>query len=173
MAEHSSDQSLPTPELASAIARQEATLQLQLDWIRAVDCKTPVVIGVATAMLAVTGALSPAPANITWVTGVLIIAAILPVLVCIGWCIASTFPQTTGPRGSMIFFGGIAAMAASEYSKAIGGRSDAEYLEDLNAQCHRNAEIAADKYKAVRHAMAWLFVSLLPWVATCSVLYKG
>ena len=163
----------PPPDLLTVISRQETVLQHQLDWIRAVDSKTPVVIGVATAMLAVTGALSPAPTNVTWITGLLMAAGSLPLLVSIAWSAAATFPQTTGPRGSMIFFGGIASMTNTEYAKAVAGRSDVQHLEDLNAQCHRNAQIATAKYRAVRHAMGWLFVSTPLWLAACYLLYKG
>jgi hypothetical protein len=173
MTEQPKPQPPPSPDLPAVIARQEAVLQHQLDWIRAVDSKTPVVIGVATAMLAVTGALSPAPANVTWVTGVLMAVGSLPLLGSIAWSAAATFPQTTGPRGSMIFFGGIASLTNTDYAKAVAGRSDAQHLDDLNAQCHRNAQIATAKYRAVRHAMGWLFVSTPLWLAACYFLYKG
>jgi hypothetical protein len=163
----------PSPDLPAAIERQEAVLQHQLDWIRAVDSKTPVVIGMATAMLAVTGAVSPAPGNLTWGTGLLMAVGGLPLLVAIAWSAAATFPQTSGPRGSMIFFGGIASLTYGEYSKAVSDRSDAQYLADLNAQCYRNAEIATAKYKAVRKAMAWLFLSTPLWLVACYFLYKG
>jgi len=173
MSEQPKAQHPSPPDLLAVISRQETVLQHQLDWIRAVDSKTPVVIGVATAMLAVTGALSPAPTNVTWITGLLMAAGSVPLLVSIAWSAAATFPQTTGPRGSMIFFGGIASMTNTEYAKAVAGRSDVQYLEDVNAQCHRNAQIATAKYKAVRHAMGWLFVSTPVWLASCYLLYKG
>lgn len=159
--------------MPAVIARQESVLQHQLDWIRAVDSKTPVVIGVATAMLAVTGALSPAPADVTLGTAVLMAVGSFPLLGSIAWSAAATFPQTSGPPGSMIFFGGIASMTNTEYANAVAGRSDSQHLEDLNAQCHRNAQIATAKYKAVRHAMGWLLVSTPLWLVACYFLYKG
>jgi hypothetical protein len=155
------------------IERQEATLERLLEWIRAVDGKIPIVIGFATAMLAVTGALSPKPTTLTWGTGLLMAIGSLPLVVSLCFCAAAISPRLTGPHGSMIYFGGIAALTRAKYGVAILGRSDAEYLDDLIDQCHRNAKIAEAKYSAVRMALLWLFLGTPGWLISGYLLYNG
>lgn len=163
---------VPSAE-STAIEIQESNLDRQLEWIRAVDAKVPTVIGIATTMLAVTGALSPQPENLSWESGLWMALASIPLLVCLVFCAAATFPKTKGPAGSLIYFGGICERSHSEYSNAVSQRSDSEYLDDLNQQCHRNAELAKAKYAALQWAMRCLFVGTAFWLVGCYMLYKG
>lgn len=64
-------------------------------------------------------------------------------------------------------------MTAIQYDAAVKGRSDRKYLEDLILQTHRNAQIATAKYRAVRHAMGWLFAGTPIWLVACYGLYQG
>jgi hypothetical protein len=160
-------------DLTRIIAQQEASLDRQLEWVRAVDSKTPIVVGLATTMLAVLGALSPAPMNLNCGTGLVMAFGGLPLVGCLCWCAAATFPHTSGPDGSMIYFGGICKVAPEEYGKKISAQTDAEYLVDLNAQCYRNAQIAVAKYRAVQRALLWLFIAMPAWLVASYLLYKG
>src|SRR5262245_13954557 len=73
--------------MADAIAREEATLSRQLEWIKAVDAKTPIIIGIDLALLAATAALAPKPNNIDPLPWVYVAMSSLPVLVCLICCI--------------------------------------------------------------------------------------
>lgn len=155
------------------IARQEVCLNRQLEWIRAIDSKVPIVIGLATAMLALVGAVSPAPMALSWGTGVLMAIGSLPLVACLWWCAAATFPHTRGPSGSRIYFRGIAETPYATYAREMCSRSPSDHLADLNTQCHRNAQIAAAKYKAVQLALLSLFAATPIWLVACYLLYKG
>lgn len=156
-----------------AIERQERILDLQLQWIGAVDGKTPIVIGMATAMLAALAAVAPARTDMTWLAGLLLLVGGAPLAVSLFYCMKATSPQTDGPPGSMIFFGGIANLALSQYCEQVEARSKAEHLNDLCRQSHRNAQIASAKFASIQKAMRWLFAGTGLWLVTGYFLYKG
>ncbi len=171
------DTQTPAPEspldLKESIERQDASLARQLDWIRAVDGKTPIIIGIDTAMLAAIVAIAAEPTKFTAMAGLMVVLGSGAVIISLVCCIAATFPRTDGPEGSLIYFGSINNQRLDQYDEAIRQRSDAEYLTDLNAQCHRNAQIAASKYAAVTNAMMWLFIALPLWLIAGYMLYQG
>ena len=151
------------------IQREENTLSRLLEWVRAIDSKVPVVMAIATGMLGVLAAIAPAPKKeLTSLAVLWIGVGAAPLLMSLGLCAMATFPQTGGPPGSLIYFGGIASHPQRVYSQAVLERSDQEYLEDLLGQCHRNAEIAKGKYKFVRWALIWLLAGVRPgsWHST-------
>lgn len=160
-------------KLEEAIARQERVLDLQLAWIGAVDGKTPIVIGMATAMLAALFAVAPGHSSITVqdVAWLMIGAPLL--LACLYNCMRATSPQTDGPAGSMIFFGSISELPLSQYCEKVELRSKEDHLNDLCRQAHRNACIATKKFRSVQTAMKCLFWGTGPWLIACYFLYKG
>lgn len=64
-------------------------------------------------------------------------------------------------------------MLPNAFAQAFVNQTDTGYLADLNAQCHRNAQIASTKYRAVQSGMKWLFVSVPLWLLACYFLYKA
>lgn len=163
----------PPADPLAAIERQEASLARQLDWIRAVDGKVPVLIGIDTAMVAAIAAIAPEPGRFTALAGLMVVLGSGAVIISLICCITATFPRTDGPEGSLIFFGEICKRPLEAYDRAIRERTDADYLADLNAQCHRNAQVAASKYAAVANAMMWLFIALPLWLIAGYMLYQG
>jgi hypothetical protein len=161
------------PRLDAEIASAESTLARLLEWIRAVDTKTPVVMAIATGMLGVVAALTPEPKELTAGIVTWMLIGVSPLLVTLALCALATFPQTTGPPGSLVYFGGIATRSLSEYVAAIRSRSKTAHLEDLLHQCHRNAEIAATKYRNVRRALFWLVAAIPAWLGTIYGLTRG
>lgn len=159
--------------LDEAIARQERVLDLQLAWIAAVDGKTPIVIGMATAMLAALFAVAPGHSTVTVQDGAWLVAGAPLLIACLYNCMRATSPQTDGPVGSMIFFGGIADLPLSQYCEKVGRREKEEHLNDLCRQVHRNACIASHKFRSVQTAMKCLFWGTGPWLVACYFLYKG
>lgn len=152
---------------------QTAELARLLDWVRAVDAKVPVLTAISCAIIASVAAVAPAADKLTWSTVLLIAAGVVPQFASLVCCALATFPQTRGPAGSLIFFGGVAGRSAEQYRKDVSALTPSAYLADLTAQCHRNAEIAALKYRRVRSATAWLFLGIGPWVLALYLLYKG
>ena len=165
---------LPSDESGGWIVEaQTAELARLLDWVRAVDAKVPVLTAISCATVAAVAAVAPAADKLTWINMVVIVIGVLPQFASLLYCALATLPQTHGPTGSLIFFGGIAARSAEQYRKDVSALTPSAYLADLTAQCHRNAEIAALKYRRVRIATAWLFAGIVPWVLALYLLYKG
>ncbi len=98
-------------------------------------------------------------------------AAVLGVASVIFLSFAS-FPRTEGPKGSLIYFGGIAQRAADQFRQTMLDLTTEAYLEDLAAQCHRNAEIATRKFAWVQRAMICLYLSVVPWALALWLLYN-
>lgn len=153
-------------ELNRTIERQEACLSRQLEWIRSVDSKTPTIIGLCLAMLAVIAAIAPPTCEANTLDWLFTVASSAPLVASLVYCCLATRPITKGPSGSLIYFGGIADLQSEVYSRLVMQRRCSEYLNDLNLQCHRNAQIASIKFAAVRKATTWMLVSAPIWLAT-------
>ena len=152
---------------------QTVELARLLDWVRAVDAKVPVLTAISCTIVASLATVAPAPAQLTWSAVAVIAAGVAPQFASLVYCALATFPQTRGPVGSLIFFGGIAARSTEQYRRDVLALTPSAYLADITAQCHRNAEIAALKYRRVRSATAWLFAGIMPWLYALYLLYKG
>jgi hypothetical protein len=152
---------------------QTAELARLLDWVRAVDAKVPVLTAISCAIVASVATIAPAADRLTLPTLGVIAAGVVPQFVSLAYCALATFPQTKGPTGSLIFFGGIAERSADQYRKEVDALTSSKHLADLTAQCHRNAEIAAIKYRRLRGATAWLFLGIVPWMLALYILYEG
>lgn len=151
----------------------ESELTRLLEWVRAAESRLAFVLPLSTAML---GALAVfVPSNFVWSVFLAIVsfvAALFLVLSIIFAAIAS-FPRTTGPEGSLIYFGGIDDLGLERFSSAIASLTRDEYVNDLITQCHRNAQIAQRKYVWVQRAMACLFISSSPWLISLFFLYTS
>lgn len=152
----------------------ENNLARQLMWIGAAESKVSFVFAVNTAMLGVLAAVSPKSAC-NWEVATVIITALAAI-----FCLASllslsfaSFPNTTGPKGSLIYFGGVTQRDSQQYHEAVSGMSAEAYIEDLSAQCHRNAEIAGLKYTWVRRSLILLYLAVIPWGLSIYLLYAG
>lgn len=151
----------------------ERDLERLLGWVRSAESRLALVLPLSTTMLGALCVLAPeaskwsVPGGIfTSIAGLLLAGSIV--------CSAlASFPRTSGPKGSLIFFGGIAETELEQYSKAVRKRTDEEYLIDLEAQCHRNAKIAQRKYYWVQWSMGAMFAGALPWVIALYLLYSG
>lgn len=150
----------------------ESELGRLLSWISAADAKTSTIFAFATVMLGVLAALVPSAQE--WVAGTAAWAAIAAVFLVVSLILSTfaAFPRTTGPKGSMVYFQGIASRKADDFSATVEKMTSTEYLEDLARQCHRNAEIAAAKYTWVRRAMIALYLGVIPWLVAVYHLYQ-
>jgi hypothetical protein len=148
-------------------------LALNLGWIVSADSKVGPIFAIDTAMLGTIAAL--APANGEWASSQIVATTLaggllLASLICLA---ASVFPRLSGPKGSAFFFGGIAEMDRDKYVKHLLDSPVNDLMEDLVRQCHRNAEIAQKKYSWIKWSMILLFLSVLPWLVTVTLLYAA
>jgi hypothetical protein len=147
----------------------------QLAWIAAADVKVGVIVAVQTALVGALAAAftSSSPEERTaWVYLWSVLSGSSSAIAVL--CAAmATFPTTTGPARSLIFFARICDVAPADYADRLKQATDEDLADDLCAQIHRNAEIAKDKYVWVSKAMAWSFGGALPWAIAIAMLVKN
>ena len=146
-------------------------LKLQLEWVRAADAKVTALFAVNTAMLGIITAL--AKSHKVWAISEAVFVALssIPLLVSVVSLAFVLFPRLDGPRGSSIFFGGIAAQDQERYVENMVNNDSESLNRDFAYQIHRNAEIALAKYKFVKYAFVATFTSLPFWLAAIYDLY--
>ena len=149
----------------------EANLTRLLGWIVAVDSRLSTVLAIDTAMLGVLAAMTPPFSG--WTVPPAIIASLSALFLAASVLFLSfaSFPRTSGPHGSLVYFGGIVGHEANQYRRLISEMTASQYIDDLANQCHRNAEIVDKKFKWIKWAMSSLLLSLLPWALSVYLLY--
>lgn len=151
----------------------ENSLGRLLHWIAAADAKIAPILAIDTAMIGFLAALSSK--SIEW-TPIRCISASTAAFFLVGslaMLFFAAFPRTTGPKGSLLFFGGITGYGLSAYKSKVQELKIDQYFEDLAAQCYRNAEIANAKFKWLRLSMRALFVAAPFWIVAVYALYGG
>ena len=150
----------------------ESTLTKQLHWINVADSKVAFYFAVSTTMLGVLAAKAPARAA-DWTTAPAIFASLALALELTALLFLSfaSFPRTTGPKSSLLFFGGITQRSLDQYKRTVRSLGSEAYIDDLSEQCHRNAEIAAKKFSWVQRASICAYLSVLPWALSLWLLY--
>ena len=160
-------------ETTERIRFLEANLGRQLSWISAADSRSTLAFALNTGMLGVLAAVSPKQAT-AWCVAPAIFASFavalaLASLICLTF---ASFPRVAGPRGSLVFFEGIAQRTAAQFKEAVTTLSDESYIDDLVNQCHRNAEIASRKFSWVQRAFICLYLAVPTWGVAVFLLYN-
>lgn len=152
----------------------EKNLARQLAWIAVADSKISFVFAIDMALLGVLAALSPKQAA-DWTVATAVFGALAAVACGASLALLSvaSFPRTRGPKGSLLFFGGISKRDSSQFKESACELTTEAYLDDLCAQCHRNAEIAESKFAWVQRALLALYLSIAPWAVAVYLLYAG
>ena len=160
-------------EIKERMALLEANLTRQLQWIAWSDTKSGFIFTVTAAMVGLLAAVSPADITL-WTTPQAIFATftVAPAAAAFIFLSFATFPRTDGPKGSLIYCGGIAQRDLGQFRKEILAASAEGYAEDLVAQCHRNSVIACEKFKWVQRAMIALYLTIGPWALAVWLLYS-
>ena len=151
--------------------RLERDLERLLAWSRTAESRLSLVLPLATTMLGALAVLAPSAKKWPTVAAICTAVAALLLILSIGFATAASFPRTDGPKGSVLYFGGIADKDEGQYGEAVRTQSSEEYVSDLVAQCHRNAVIAKAKYVWVQRSMGALVASALPWALGLFLLY--
>lgn len=149
-------------------------LERNLSWIAQAEVKVGVIVTIDMAMLgglaAAFSTLKSGERTASVCLGTLIAA--VPITIAILCAAMSILPRVSGPPHSFLFFGRIAQMDKADYSAKLRQATDGELLNDLTAQIHRNAEIAASKFAWVRRSMWCSFLSVIPWISAIAILVK-
>lgn len=153
------------------IENANKTLSRQLLWVSAADSKVPSTFAINAAMLGVLAALIPPIANWTIpgtivpaLSGILLLASMFSLAL-------ATFPRLTGPKESLIYFGGIITRNENLYVQEMRNVTDDILVEDILKQVYINAEIAQSKFSCVKWAMIQTFVSFPLWLIAIWCLY--
>jgi len=159
-------------ETRDRIRLMEISMERLLKTNYGADTKVATLVGMNTTMLAVLAALVTRQDFVSvWLGGLAILAA-LGLLFGLLFLSLSSFPRTSRPARSVVFFGAISAVDTATYAERVKAITDEEYLDDLLDQCHRTSAIATQKFRWIRRAqMAW-YVSILPWLMTVYLLYQ-
>jgi hypothetical protein len=152
--------------LTEQIAFAEKNLDRLLQWISRVDSKVSVLLGMHTGMLGIVASLAPEPHEWKWFMLLSFVAT--AVLLGTGFVLISfaSYPRTTGPSKSLLFFGSIAGNSFNEFNQCWSSRTTQQHLGDLLEQCHRNSEIIDRKFKYLKNAYRTMMLAMLPWAIT-------
>jgi hypothetical protein len=159
-------------QLITTIERAEEELSRVLEWIRSGDSRLRFVLPLAITMLGVISALIPSPSSWTLLGGISASFAVFFLGLSVVFCAFSSFPRTSGPLGSMIYFGGIITRDLKQFDSEFRSMTNEQYLTDLLNQIHRNAQIAQAKFTWLQRSIACLFFSLVPWVVGLYEFYS-
>ncbi len=155
------------------IKLMEASMERLLRTNNGADSKVSTLMGMNTTMLAVLAALVTRQQSVS--AGLIVVAAVSAAGLLLGlfFLSLSSFPRTSMPARSIVFFGAIASLDAGSFHARVCGVTDMEYLDDLIDQCYRMSQIATQKFNWIRRAqMAW-YASILPWLWTVYALYHS
>jgi len=150
-----------TPDDKRLIA--EASLERQLSWIRAVENKLTVLVAIDAGLLGLLATITPSRSELSSLSSLFTFLTSASLVGSFACCALASYPRLKTPNLSLLFFGTISAFSREEYSDKFESVSAQQYLRDLLAQVHRNAEIAAYKYKLVGRANVGLLAGIAFW----------
>jgi hypothetical protein len=161
-------------EQKNRIALLEANLARQLQWISWSDAKSAFIFTLAAAMVGLLAAVAP-NRSAEWSTPQAVSASFAVAACTAAFLFLSfaAFPRTNGPKGSMVYCGGIAQREQSQFCQDISTVPAEDYARDLAAQCHRNAIIACEKFKWIQRALIALYSAVAPWAIAVWLLYSA
>ena len=143
-----------------------------LAWVQSVESRMGWVLPLSTAMLGAMAILAPTFSKWTIFPAIMTTFAVVFLILSVVFSALSSFPRTTGTKGSLIYFGGIVTKDLEQYDNDIRGLSKDDYINDLIRQCHRNAQIAERKHAWIQRALGSLFIASGPWVVSIYLLYS-
>jgi hypothetical protein len=155
------------------VRMMELSIERLIKQNNAADTKVATLVGMNTTMLAVLAALITShEISSGWLIGLVVLSA-AGLLMGLLFLSLSSFPRTSRPAKSIIFFGAISSMDPSEYTQRVRTVTNDEYIDDLADQCHRTAVIATEKFRWIKRAQLAWYGSLTPWLLTVYMLFKG
>lgn len=153
------------------VKRVEVQLDRLIGWVRASETRIAFIVPLATAMLGGLAVNLPTVQQWTIPASLSVSFSLIPLALSLVFVAFASFPRTKGPKGSVVYFGGIAARELDQYKASVREISKEQYVEDLLNQCHRNAQIAEQKYAWIQRSMLCLFVATPSWIIALIVFY--
>jgi len=161
-------------DVSDRLATAQWVLERHLAWIAAAEVKVGAVVAIDTGLLAGLAAAygaSDASTRTAWAYFFAGFAAVGTVAALVCAAIALK-PRIGGPISSLLFFGRIQELSLPEFQSQFSHASAEELLKDWTAQIHRNAEIAAAKYKWVGLSIRFSFAAASPWIVSIIMFIK-
>lgn len=149
----------------------EKILSFQLEWIKNADSKVSPLFAIDIAMTGIIVALIKALPAWTIPTAIFSSLTLIPIVLSIIFLALSMFPRLRGPKGSIIFFGGITQRSVESYIEEVKNVSTEKYETDLLMQAYRNAEIAETKFRFITYSFIATFISVPFWGVSIYLLY--
>jgi hypothetical protein len=159
--------------LAEKIDLLDKTLNRILGAIGSADAKVAQLFAISTGMLGFEATVVAKINCFVWYEYVIVAISALPLLFCLFSLFMVLYPRLSGPSVSILYFNKIAMSDGGCYKNRIDGLKDDELFDDYARQCHRNAEIARDKYAWLRKANLALFLSTIPWLVVVLLGYSA
>lgn len=163
----------PPSKLSEQLDMAERILARNLVWISAADSKATLIFTIDAAMLAVVAALVPGATTWRVIPAVVASLASLAIMGSVGCLAAALFPRLDGPKNSIVFFGTAINLGETEFITRIREGITEKLVTDVATQAYRNAEIAAAKFRHVKHAQVLLFGAAIPWLVAVALLYAA
>lgn len=148
-------------------------LDRQLAWISAADSRIALIVPLSTAMLGALAAIAPGRTDWSVTGGIAASFAVTFLFLSLLFCAFTSFPRTSGPRGSLVYFGGITSKDSDSYVDELLSSETDNLQRDFALQCHINAEIAEKKFSWIKRAMGCLLISIIPWAYTVYIVYQA
>lgn len=158
-------------EANERIAALESNLSRLLQMVGAVDSRTGLVLALGTTMLGVLAALLPQATKWDVASASFSSIALVGLFLCLLFLSVAAIPRTRGPKGSYVYFEGIASRSEDTYVREFMRLSAEDYAADLARQCHRNSEIAKTKYAWLQRSLVALYASVPFWSVAVFLLY--
>jgi len=155
------------------INRLELSLERQLKWIQGADAKISFIFAADAAMLGFVAATFKWDTCADWTHQITALLALTLLGLSVLMASLANFPRTTGPKGSIIFFKGISEITPEEFLNRVQKEDTSGYINDLSAQCHRNATIAAKKFKWVQRSSLALYFGIVPWLLYLALSFNN
>jgi hypothetical protein len=122
-------------DISESVDMMEKELSRLLEWIRSADSRLKIVLPLSTAMLGALSLLAPPASQWTVLASITTSFASLFLTLSIAFAALASFPRTAGPKGSLIFFGGIITKDLVQYNVAVREMNMDQYLDDLISVC--------------------------------------
>lgn len=158
---------------AEKIDLLDKTLNRILGAISSADAKVAQLFAISTGMLGFEATIVAKINPFSCYDYITVATSALLLLFCLFSLFMVLYPRLSGPVVSILYFNKIANSDSDCYRNNLDRLKEEDLFDDYARQCHRNAEIARDKYNWLRKANIALFLATIPWLVVVLIGYAG
>lgn len=151
----------------------EINLERLLSFIRNVDNKCILLLGINTAMLGVIANFASMVKDWTMLSASLTISTTLILSVSLISTFWGSYPLTKSPPNSKISFEGITSLTLAEFEHNFLNLTKENHLKDIIQQCYKNAELNVKKYNRLKVAYLFLLFGSISWIFNIYLFKTG